>query len=254
MFQKFILIGFSVLLGSCIQQKEREPEQLVVPEVPTAQKSATPVQTATTPTAKPLAQNAPIQKSGSPRFGEDDVDVSIIDRSKNPRTPSQKLLKSLNPIDNRSLNVEHMKSAEGRTQRVFLKDGKRFNGWTTDYNDQIDISTKFFKYVNGLVEWQIGFYNSGELNLDVRKTDGLNYGHQRFFNKQGFQYIDGFYSEPGKADGVQQSWFADGKIARDALYNKGEIVYDVMFDQTTGKVNEYHGTLPDKYKDQVSPQ
>lgn len=250
MIQKIALVLSLAATVSCIQQKEREPEKLDVPEVPVAQaKSAAATQTKQQPqqTRTSETQDRPVQNVASDRFGYDDVDLDNIDRGMNPKSPSQKLLKSANPIGHRTLNVEHMQNAEGRTQRVFLKNGKRFNGWTVDVNMQIDVRTKYFKYVDGLVEWQVGFFDTGELTIDQRKKDGLNYGHNRFWNKKGEVYINGFYSEPGKAHGPQKSWFVDGSLARDGLYEHGELIYDVMFDES-GKIIEQHGTLPKKYQ------
>lgn len=251
MIQKIALVLSLAAAVSCIQQKEREPEKLDVPEVPVAQtETATATQTKPQQTQQTMPaeeQDMPRQKVASERFGYDDVSLDEIDRGLNPRSPSQKLLKSANPVGHRTLNVEHMQNEEGRTQRVFLSNGKRFNGWSVDVNMQADVRTKYFKYVNGLVEWQVGFFDTGELTIDQRKTNGLNYGHTRFWNKKGEVYINGFYSEPGKAHGPQQSWFKDGTLARDGLYEHGEMLYDIMFDES-GKITEHHGTLPKKYQ------
>lgn len=247
MIQKIALVLSLAAAVSCIQQKEREPEEIDVPEVPTEQAQATPAPQPQQKAADAQSENKPVQQVASDRFGYDDVNLDEIDRGLNPRSPSQKVLKAANPVGHRTLNVEHMQTAEGRTQRVFLSNGKRYNGWTVDVNMQADVRTKYFKYVNGLVEWQVGFFDTGELTIDQRKKDGLNYGHSRFWNKRGEVYISGFYSEPGKAHGPQKSWFKDGSIARDGLYEHGELIYDVMFDES-GQITEHQGTLPKKYQ------
>ena len=63
----------------------------------------------------------------------------------------------------------------------------------------------------------------------------------------GMPYIDTYFLEGGIQHGPQFRWYGDGTMARDGVYEYGELVYEVLFDKS-GQITERKGDVPQKYR------
>ena len=100
---------------------------------------------------------------------------------------------------------------------------------------------------DGLVVWQVGYYDTGEIDHDFHMKNGFNMGSQRMWNKGGGLYIDTYFLEGGIQHGPQKRWYGNGQLAMDAFFRNGTPIYEVLFD-TDGTVVNAKGKLPEAYQ------
>lgn len=165
---------------------------------------------------------------------------------KEPQTPSKESLDSLDLIPFETLVIEN-KSTEGSNHiKYYRKDSQLFNGWAIQIFNENEHRFRYTHYANDLADWQIGYFDNGELGHDFHMKDGMNCGSARMWYKGGCPYIQTYFLEGGIGDGIAYAWHENCILSRDVLFKNGSILYEVKFDQE-GKVVEKFGEIPEKY-------
>ena len=164
-----------------------------------------------------------------------------------PATPSKESLDMLNLIPFEALNIEMRKSKGGNQIRIYTKDNMLFDGWTIQLFKDNEHRFRYTHYANGLADWQIGYFDNGELDHDFHMKNGMNCGSARMWQKGGCLYIDTYFLEGGINDGPAYAWYENCVLSRDALFDKDRMVYEVKFDRE-GNIVEKYGEIPEKYK------
>lgn len=167
----------------------------------------------------------------------------------NPATPSQALLDKLLLISFDSLTEEVLKAKDGSIIRTFSLDQKPYSGWAIQVFPDTHHRYRYTKYEAGLPVWQIGYYDNGRLDHDFHMKGGQNYGSQRMWRGDGSPYIDTYFAEGGIQHGPQKRWYDNGILARDAQFQHGELVYEVLWNKD-GKITEEKGMVPIGVQDQ----
>ena len=179
--------------------------------------------------------------------------LSLIDRvpyDENPPTPQKAFLESLSKISYNELEVKEKWLEKGKKIRIHSLRGVLFSGWAYQVFTDTDHRYRYTKIEQGLAVWQIGYFDNGDLDHDFHMKAGYNKGSQRMWRKGGKPYIQTYFLEGGISHGPQLRWHANGQLARDALYEKGIALYDVIL-SPDGKVVEFKGEIPAKYRSQL---
>ena len=164
-----------------------------------------------------------------------------------PETPSQQALDKLDKVDFHQLEERAERGELGRIDRTYFLDGAPYTGWSLQVFPETEHRYRYARYEEGMVVWQIGYYENGDLDLDFHTKNGRNKGSQRMWFEGGKPYIDTHFLEGGIQHGQQLRWYQDGTLARDAVYEYGELVYEVLFDKS-GQITERKGDVPEKYR------
>lgn len=170
-----------------------------------------------------------------------------IPRGINPQTPTQVALEEVVGIPFKALKETQSMNDRGRIYRSYDYENKPYNGWARQLLPDTDHRYRYMKFIDGVISWQIGYYADGTLDFDFHGKNGENYGSQRMWLADGTLYIDTYFLEGGVQHGPQKRWHSNHVLARDALYEKGELVYEVLFDQE-GRITEKKGKVPSKYE------
>ena len=173
--------------------------------------------------------------------------ASEVPYGESPTMPSQEVLDQLVSVPYQSLEVREDRSNPQKRIRTYYLDGELFSGWSKQIFLDSDHRYRYVKYENGIAVWQLGFYDNGNPDVDFHMKDAYNCGSQRMWLKEGSLYVDSYFLEGGIPHGKQMRWHFNGALARDALFNQGEVVYEVLFDQEGG-ITERKGEVPEKYK------
>ena len=179
--------------------------------------------------------------------GQSTKEIFEVPYEKNPKTPAKEYLDSLNLVPFELMNIEIRNSEKGNLVRIHTKDSLLFNGWTIQLFENNEHHYRYVHYSAGLADWQIGYFDNGELDHDFHMKDGENYGSARMWQKGGCFYIDTYFLEGGINDGPAYAWHANCILSRDALYDHDRFVYEVKFD-TDGNIVQQKGVIPEKYK------
>ncbi len=179
--------------------------------------------------------------------GQDQGIPDKVPYGMHPETPSKTLLDKLDRVDYDSLSITEEYAEEGKIIMHFSLNGKPFNGWSSKVLDNTDHRYRYTKFEDGLVVWQIGYYDNGDLGHDFHMKDGRNYGSQRMWYKGGGLYIDTYFLLGGYEQGNQRAWHSNGVLSRDAFFEKGKLVYEVRFDGQ-GNVIYKSGDVPKMYE------
>lgn len=134
-----------------------------------------------------------------------------------------------------------------RTIRYYTLKNQPYSGWALQLFENNEHKYRYMKFEQGLTVWQIGYYDNGDLDLDFHLKDGVNCGSQRMWRKHGAKYIDTYMAEGGKQEGIQLRWHANNILAREAMFDNGKAVYEVLFN-TQGAVTKTSGKVPEKYR------
>ena len=165
---------------------------------------------------------------------------------KNPKTPSKESLESLNLLPFEALNIEINNIEGGKHIKIYKKGSLLFNGWTIQLFKGNEHRFRYTHYTNGLADWQIGYFDNGELDHDFHMKDGVNCGSARMWQKGGCPYIDTYFLEGGIGDGPAYAWHVNCSLSRDALFDNDKLLYEVKFD-AEGKIVARQGEIPEKY-------
>ena len=176
----------------------------------------------------------------------DDIGLDVP-YGQNPKTPSKGSLDILHLIPFDALSIEVRKRDDGKQIRVYSKDNKLFDGWTLQLFNDNEHRFRYTHYADGLADWQIGYFDNGELDHDFHMKNGVNCGSARMWQKGGCLYIDTYFLEGGINHGPAYAWHENCVLSRDALFDKDRMVYEVKFD-SEGEIVEKNGAIPDKYK------
>ena len=163
---------------------------------------------------------------------------------RNPHTPSLSDLQAVSKVEASELVSQMLFDEKGHGINIFFKEDSLYSGWAYQLFPDTDHRYRFTLYQQGHSLWQIGYYDNGQIDHDFHQKNDKSMGSERMWNKDGSLYIDYFYSAPGKMDGIQQRWHGNGILAREAVYTKGEMVYEVLFDEE-GNVVERKGEVPE---------
>jgi hypothetical protein len=134
------------------------------------------------------------------------ADLENISRERNPITPSQVELDALKPIEFNKLKELRVETSKGSFYRKYELESELYNGWALLIYKANEHKYRYMKIEKGLVVWQIGYYDNGDLDLDFRGKDGVNYGIQRMWRKGGTKYIDTYFLEGAIQHGMQYRW------------------------------------------------
>ncbi len=75
--------------------------------------------------------------------------------------------------------------------------------------------------------------------------DGKSLGSERMWKQDGTPYISHFYSEPGVVHGIQERYFSNGILARNAKYNNGTLIYEIFYNRI-GDIVSQKGEIPEE--------
>lgn len=176
-----------------------------------------------------------------------ELELKNISRERNPITPSQVALDALKPIEFHKLKELRVETSKGSFYRKYELESELYNGWALLIYKVNEHKYRYMKIEKGLVVWQIGFYDNGDLDLDFRGKDGVNYGIQRMWRKGGSKYIDTYFLEGAIQHGMQYRWAENNTLAEESKYENGSLIYRLQFDQHQ-KVIKSEGLIPDKYR------
>ena len=169
-------------------------------------------------------------------------DKLLIPYERNPDTPSKGYLDSLNLVPFESLMIEEKKNGGHILVRIH-----RLNGWTVQLFENSEHRFRYVHYSSGLADWQIGYFDNGELGHDFHLKNAMNCGSIKMWQKSGCLYIDTYFLEGGINEGPAFAWHDNCVLSRDALIDHGRTVYEVTFDKN-GNIVEKNGAYPAKYK------
>lgn len=170
-----------------------------------------------------------------------------VPRGREPLTPSREALEEVVKLPFKELVESKTMSKDGRIFRNYAHRDEPFSGWVRQIFPDTDHRFRYMKLDSGVIVWQVGYYADGVLDFDFHGKDGYNYGSQRMWHTDGTLYIDTYFLEGGVQDGPQKRWYGNKILASDALYDKGELVYEVSFDQE-GNIEKKKGKVPQKYE------
>ena len=125
----------------------------------------------------------------------------------------------------------------------FYHNDELFNGWAKQLFENNDHRYRYSLYENGLMVRQIAYYSNEHLDADFQMMKGKNCGSARMWHTDGKRYIDTFCDEDGNQDGLQWKWHSNGEVARKALYVKGTMIYELLYD-ANGVQTEKRGRIP----------
>ena len=178
--------------------------------------------------------------------GQTDFVPEQVPYHPNPEIPSQKALNAVTATDFDDLTEKKEVVSSSKTIRYYYQNEQLFSGWVLKIFSDTEHRFRYMKIDKGLIVWQIGFYDNGDLDFDFHHKDGHNVGSQRMWRKAVEPYIDTYFQEGGIQHGPQYRWHGKGVLARDALFENGQLVYEVLFDQQ-GEITQKTGDLPPKY-------
>jgi antitoxin component YwqK of YwqJK toxin-antitoxin module len=169
------------------------------------------------------------------------VETTITDIRK-PITPTRDILEKWVTIQADQLTK--IRKNDSIAYDKYLWNNKPFTGWSREIFEDNDHKYRYAKYENGIMVWQIGYYANGQLDADFHMKDGKNVGSERMWHSDGSLYIDTYYNSAGEPDGLQWSWFKNGKVSRKGLYKNGEMIYEIYYDMD-GQIKESKGEIPE---------
>lgn len=154
----------------------------------------------------------------------------VVPYNKNPNTPTQQQLDAVNPISIELLNITYIKE-NAINPKIYTLDSLPFSGWTIQIFHDSDHKFRYVLLQSGLPEWQIGFYDNGDLDHDFHMKNGQNKGSQRMWRKNGIRYIDTYFKEGGIQHGEQFRWDNNDNLIWEAIYNNGILISESHYDR-----------------------
>jgi hypothetical protein len=118
-----------------------------------------------------------------------------------------------------------------------------FSGWACSIDFSNNHMYRYSLYKDGRLTWQIGFWANGELDHDFRAKEGVSLGSQRMWMEDGWPYIENYYSNPDVKDGLWRRWYTNHQIAYQALFENGQLVYEVEWNEE-GTITNTEGQVP----------
>lgn len=170
---------------------------------------------------------------------------TIVPREREAKTPTQLDLDNLKPIKFKLLNETKEELDSFNTVRVYHLEGEIYNGWALQIFEGSKHKYRYLKFEDGLISWQIGFYDTGELDHDFHMQDGMNYGSQRMWLRNGHFYIDTYFLEGEIQHGKQYRWYTNNKLAEESEFYQGKLIYRIKYNMD-GNLVEHTGQVPSR--------
>lgn len=163
---------------------------------------------------------------------------------RDPETPKQSLLDSLAILRMDSLEIIEVEVLPDRKQHFYQFHQKPFSGWVKEDFKETHQRIRYYQIDSGFVNWQIGYFDNGQLDCDFHSLKGLNHGNQRMWSRDGTPYIN-TNSIMDKKHGIQKRWHPNGELNWLAEYDSGKLVYEISY-TPKGKIKKFDGdfTLP----------
>ena len=160
-------------------------------------------------------------------------------------TPSQDSLKILAAIEDLALGF----MLSTKTEEVYkgirrTLNNKPYNGWTYTLDTKIVHSNVYYQYLEGVIIRKIDYYSNGILDHDFSNEDGKSIGCERMWRENGDPYVEAYYSAPGIKGGYQRTWHADNKLALEAFWSYGDLIYQIEYD-IDGNITSQKGNKPE---------
>lgn len=132
-------------------------------------------------------------------------------------------------------------------KEVNYKEGV-FNGPFIIYNEE-GVILQELNYLNGQKdgEWKY-FYENGQLLKIENWKQNLKVGAFKTFYIQGHLQAVENYDQKGRPDGEFKEWFPDEKVRREAVYKKGELIEEHVFDKFGNEIKTF-GASPKSGKE-----
>ena len=179
--------------------------------------------------------------------GQRSSSLNEVPYGENPVLPGMDELESLSELDFSELTVIDIELNEERSGKMHVLNGKPYIGWVRQLFPENEHRFRYMLMEDGLIAWQVGYYDDGTPDMDFHMKNGLGKGSQRMWYKSGGLYVETYYKDGGIQHGPQKRWYGNGKLAMDAMFENGEPVYEVLFDKDGSVVNA-KGDLPEEYK------
>lgn len=141
----------------------------------------------------------------------------------NPVTPLQEDLIKVSETNFDSLIV---------INGITYQNKKVFSGWAYQIYKDNSHRYRYTKFNAGKKVWQIGYYESGNIDHDFHIYKDENMGSQRMWRDDGSLYIDNYFLEGGVLHGVQKRWYVDNRLAVESKYDKGILIYKREYDKS----------------------
>ena len=155
-----------------------------------------------------------------------------------PITPTQDSLEKWCSVDENKLVRVH--KGDSLPFHKYYLNNKLYTGWACEVRINNHHKYHYSQYENGEMVGRVGYYANGQVDMDFLSRNGNNVGSARMWNTDGSLYIDTFFTEDGKLDGLQWRWYKNGVVARKALFDKGELIYELLYD-SNGNLTEKKG-------------
>lgn len=165
---------------------------------------------------------------------------------KYPVTPSMEWLNSQKPFE--AELIMRVPKSKSQFKDLYYKDQRLFTGWALKIFENDVHRYRYSQYKNGLLCWQIEYYDTGKLSHDFRMKDGKGFGSARMWFENGDPYIHTYCIEPGVQDGKQYRWAQGNVLLYEALYDHGTKIYEKEFDRNGKEIKA--GTIPKPPKEE----
>ena len=175
----------------------------------------------------------------------DNLKKQIDYKSKNPKIPSLDSLRSWS--NTLAQHLEKKTKNDENPWDEYSLNNQKFSGWAFEEFPETNHKFRFTLYIDGQMVRQIGYYDQGQIDHDFNMKDGQSLGSEKMWKEDGHLYIDHFYSEPGKMHGLQLRYHDNHKIARKALFEDGNRIFEIKYDRM-GNILETIGKIPEENK------
>jgi len=180
----------------------------------------------------------------NPETNEVGPELLKVPYDHNPETPSQLVLDSLAVLPMDSLVKKDVEITQDRKQVFYTLNDRAYTGWATENLLSSHNRIRYYQIDSGFVNWQIGYFDNGQLDCDFHALDGFNHGSQRMWSRDGTPYVN-LNSIMDKKHGLQQRWHPNGQLDWQAEYVNDSLLYEVKY-TPEGKIKSFDGsfTLP----------
>lgn len=113
----------------------------------------------------------------------------------------------------------------------YIKDGLEFTGCAKAILKNIDGFIQEYmvtEIVDGYPLKSTYYFRDGSLSREFNFKDGKSHGLHIMYYENGGKYIEEFYQN-GRPHGTTKRWTKEGKLARDAFFQVGIPIYDVVY-------------------------
>ena len=127
----------------------------------------------------------------------------------------------------------------------FSFNNQPFSGWACQIFEDHAHRYRYTQFKDGKRLRLVAYYVNGVIDSDFYTDWSMGYGTERMWMADGKPYIESYFVAPGVMHGLQRRWFSNNKVAREALYNQGVLVYELEYNKEGNLINS-KGTIPTK--------